>query len=584
MNLELQARRRIETANATLNRLTTLLGGIDRLLNISRILTFLMLLGFALALYVGDIWYIENYIKNLDGGYVGLIFFTAIAFMLAYVLSGSKHAIYIHSSLFRVSKWILIAVVMMGLFAEVFNSSGVQDMKARSVSENSTEHKALISAGSVSNVTLNTELTDKIAKASTALARCRERIRTGRETHCRITSAKLVELRQAESRLMEAQVGVSNKQQTERFERLDDIKDSSYNPIIRSISSTFNVSMPQAISILMFAFAMLFEILHLYQPKIRRELLQLIEAAEQELHSAESAYASITGAEYSNNGEHIRKLDMAKKEDNLFNYQKQSESPATAENVPTTPAIVEPLKPAKQPFGFAPTRPAKPAESIRTNEPTARAARLPTAQEHGKTGRSNPVLGRSEHHYELPLTSDDKDVVSNPSDNVVQSKPYNVEHVARNVSTRCLDADKTTSTTIENNVPSKAMNNVPAIDSPKENSGIEPVSNPYTLEKAPKKKSKPATKKAKKTSSSDVYAQWKSAILNGDIKPTIKDSRPFIQKLVAGDQTQRKTPTLKDIGVIAKSFFLRACLDKNCPIQERPDYKFGQRDKYVITK
>jgi hypothetical protein len=87
------------------------------------------------------------------------------------------------------------------------------------------------------------------------------------------------------------------------------------------------------------------------------------------------------------------------------------------------------------------------------------------------------------------------------------------------------------------------------------------------------------------TPPADLYQQWLAAIHQGDLKPTVTESRKWLQKRLAGkgSQSWRKTPTMVDFDQIARVYFIRAILDPNSRIRLNPTYTETQRDGKTIT-
>lgn len=144
MNTELEIRKGLEQHRLKLDDLVKHLKYINRLLEISKWLTFGLYLAFAISIYLADIMHLRTFLESATGSMIGFSFYLVVCFMLAYVLAGIKHAAYSHMALFGRVVLIVAVVVSMGLMAEVFQSSGNQDMKARAIAENSAEFKALV--------------------------------------------------------------------------------------------------------------------------------------------------------------------------------------------------------------------------------------------------------------------------------------------------------------------------------------------------------------------------------------------------------------------------------------------------------
>lgn len=81
-----------------------------------------------------------------------------------------------------------------------------------------------------------------------------------------------------------------------------------------------------------------------------------------------------------------------------------------------------------------------------------------------------------------------------------------------------------------------------------------------------------------------LYEQWLQAIYNEEIKPSVTDSRRWLQQQVAGvgSQAKRKTATPVDINLIVNGYFNRAIATAT-RIRSNPNYRNGL-PKYLLLE
>ncbi|MEZ5477184.1 MAG: hypothetical protein R3E95_06770 [Thiolinea sp.] len=103
---------------------------------------------------------------------------------------------------------------------EVFQSSGQQDMKARTIAESSAEFKALVN-NPAPTVNTGTGFSHSIAAARQTLARCEEKLKAGKEKHCNGDKAKLDSLLSLESQqtAQQTQIAIATNQTQLAFKR-----------------------------------------------------------------------------------------------------------------------------------------------------------------------------------------------------------------------------------------------------------------------------------------------------------------------------------------------------------------------------
>lgn len=258
---------------------------INHLLNVSKWLTLLLYFAFALSLYLGDILHLQTLITSFMGSAIGFVFYLLICAILAYVLAGIKHAAYSHMALFGRVVLIIAVVVSMGLLAEVFQSSANQDTKARAITQASPEYQQLIQRPTASTVAVDLSLASNVARAEQKLAQCEERLRAGKEPHCKGAQAVLNSLRSSQQAALNSQAKVAEVNRGQDLKRLEQLEAQGYNPTIRAIASVLGFShISTAITLIMLFIAAQFECLHWWLSEMLARNLRAMAGLKQSLN------------------------------------------------------------------------------------------------------------------------------------------------------------------------------------------------------------------------------------------------------------------------------------------------------------
>ncbi len=306
MNTEIALRKKIAWHLAKIADLNKHLAYIDGLLSASKWLTFLLFLAFTLSLYLGDILHLQTLITSFMGSAPGFVFYLVICLLLAYVLAGIKHAAYSHMAMFGRVLAIVAVVVSMGLLAEVFQSSGNQDTKARAIAENSVEFKAAVNSNPLAGVDLTgnrgdlTRLQGELAEAQSYLKGCKKT--------CHIQQAKVDRLQAqiAAEQAVNANhataiATLTNTALQAQNARIRHIEEKGYNPTIRSIASMTGVQIATAIVLVMLFISAQFETLHYWLSEMKARVLVALEGMQASLARLEVEYFQATGVEYDGN-------------------------------------------------------------------------------------------------------------------------------------------------------------------------------------------------------------------------------------------------------------------------------------------
>ncbi|MDQ5768499.1 hypothetical protein [Thiothrix subterranea] len=303
MNTEIEIRKKIEWHLVKIADLRRHLAYIDGLLATSKWLTFLLFLAFTLSLYLGDILHLQTLITSFMGSAPGFSFYLIICLMLAYVLAGIKHAAYSHMAMFGRVLAIVAVVVSMGLLAEVFQSSGNQDTKARVVMENSAEFKAAVNANPLAGLNLSsntgnlTHLQGELAEAQSYLQSCKKTCHIQQakvdKLNAQIAAEQAVNADHASNLATLTQTAV--QAQTERIRH---IEEKGYNPTIRSIASITGLQIATAIVLVMLFISAQFETLHYWLSEMKARALMALDGLQTALVRLEVEYFQATGLEF----------------------------------------------------------------------------------------------------------------------------------------------------------------------------------------------------------------------------------------------------------------------------------------------
>lgn len=256
------------------------------LLKLGFLLTFLLYLLFNQHLYLGDALSWSAYFKDAASIF-GFVFTVAIVVLMALFLSWVKHHAYLHFGFFGSVATVVCTVIGFALFAEFFSSSANQDVKASVLLErNSAYQHTLTNEGNIPSMA-NTGLIVSIANAEQKLARCEENLKLGKEKHCNGDRAKVAALRGSEQSANQAQAQANIERDKLKYERQDELKAQSYNPVILTLArflagetGDYKDSLKTAVVLITLFVAVCFEILHHFLSKTHGASVRAIEDLE----------------------------------------------------------------------------------------------------------------------------------------------------------------------------------------------------------------------------------------------------------------------------------------------------------------
>lgn len=273
------------------------------LLKLGFVLTFLLYLLFNQHLYLGDALSWSAYFKDAPSLF-GFVFTVSIVVLMALFLSWVKHHAYLHFGFFGSVTLVICTVIGFALFAEFFSSSANQDVKASVLLERNSAYQATLTNEGSSQGMTNTSLIESIARAEQKLAQCEAKLKLGKEKHCDGDRAKVQALKSSEQAANKAQAEVSLERDKLKYERQDELKAQSYNPVILTLarflageSGDYKDYLKTAVVIITLFVAVCFEILHHFLSKTHGASMAAIEDIELAIakynDSAESPTLSI---------------------------------------------------------------------------------------------------------------------------------------------------------------------------------------------------------------------------------------------------------------------------------------------------
>lgn len=523
---------------------------IDDALKSAKVLTLLLYFAFAISLWLGDVMHLNTLITSFLGSFIGFLFYLVICALLAYVLAQIKHLAYVHMSYFGSVSTIVLLCATMGITAEWYTSSGNQSAKARNVYESSPEYQNLIKRDpleSLAKITTSSPLVINIPSPQIAdtgrieaeLAKYRSYVEGCVKT-CAANRAKVAaleaELSAAQQRNANAQSNYAASQQNAALaqqqaitaqqamvssladkslaahdKRINDVKNESYNPIIRFVSDLFGVTIPTAVVIVMLFIAVNFEAMHYWLSKMRAEVIAERDIIEAQILKLEIEFFNLTRTHYT---PPLDTVTPAHREDSTLRTGVDLNKPATASmGFIETPIDTSPRFKYQHPSTSEHTH--KFVGFVDTNNLPIK-AELPQPRS-GGTGKFNPVLGTAEAVYELPL-----------------KEPTRLGQYG---------------------VPEAKADLGLLPRSPSRTGVAAPLAQGVALK-------------------SNLYKAWLADIHADHIKATATDARKWVQKTVAGKGSQARglTSSHADIDSMVETLFTRACKDPKSGITRNPAF------------
>jgi hypothetical protein len=568
------------------------------LLGLAMIVTLISYLFFSGHLKLGNPLYWGEYFSKGTATMAAFFFMFASVILLGVFLAWVKHFAYSHFTTYRAIAGVMVTLVGFALMAEMFAALEDQKAKADIQLEGNAAYKATITP-TISSISAPPALAGDIAAASQKLARCQANLGKPGYKHCDGDKAALAALEKQQSAALNAQVVASAESEKLRYERQDKMKADAHNDFIVGLAQFYS-SVAYALSgepkpenayieyiawgniTLMLIIAIAFERLHAFLIEAGRDIKGNIRGIEQriaQLQQGSSNYAGLS---------HLPPVGSP-----LFKYQDEPKDggfkttgigftapvgkPTTAQSgfvgfkdtngIKPTPAPVDPnwkyINPTLEKREVrdimdrgnekptpAPVKADKP-EIIETSgfkqSPEQRAIvdRLhqeqmktyreelrggshqfkdvpldrptparPAHQKAGATGLQNPALGSAEEHYPLPLEASPK-------------------------------------------VPEGSHSAPPSRPSAEGGDTLQPKgAEGGDLPKVPE-----GQQGGKVAVPDGLYERWASAIRAGECGASVKQSWHWVQKQIAGSQTEKLTFNNREITAVVQLFFSRALRD-----------------------
>jgi len=336
------------------------------LLKLGFLLTFLLYLLFNQHLYLGDALSWSAYFKDAASIF-GFAFTVSIVVLMALFLSWVKHHAYLHFGFFGSVATVVCTVIGFALFAEFFSSSANQDVKASVLLERNSAYQATLTNEGSSPNTVNTGLAQDIASAEKKLARCEENLKLGKEKHCKGDRSEVASLKNSEQSAHQAQAAASIERDKLKYERQDELKAQSYNPVIltlaRALAGTtgdYKDYLKTAVVLITLFVAVCFEILHHFLSKTHGASIAAIE----DLELALAKYSAQPEPVLPSAPAHVQPITEPNKQPMGFGFPQAAPSVAYGESKPVLfkyQAQVEPEIKAHHPIGFTLPAVAKPS-------------------------------------------------------------------------------------------------------------------------------------------------------------------------------------------------------------------------------
>lgn len=279
--------KQLEIMQRQLEQKTQLSNQVHAALKLGFLLTFLLYLIFNQHLYLGDALSWSAYFKD-SAAIFGFAFTAVIVLLMAWFLAWVKHIAYLHFSFYGSVALVLTTVIGFALFAEFFSSSANQDVKANVLVQNNSAYQATLKDTASINHAPNTGLIEAIANAEQKLARCESNLKAGKEKHCNGDKAKVEALRHSEQSSNQANAQASIERDKLKYERQDELKAGSYNPVIVMLAqfmaeiagTDYKDFLKSSVVIVMLIVAVCFEILHHFLSKANADSMNSVESLE----------------------------------------------------------------------------------------------------------------------------------------------------------------------------------------------------------------------------------------------------------------------------------------------------------------
>lgn len=514
----------IELTKSSIQSLTRQIAYTRLALKFGFITTWILYFIFVMGFYVADLWGLTTWLEANASEYIAFLIFLTMAILMATTLSMIKHVFYEHRAEFRYGLGIVLLIAALGVFFELFNASSQQQNIAYNHAEQSTTFNAAantpINLGSTDHSSRIAHLEGELATAQTYLKGCKKTCNHYQAKVANLES-QISSLRTSQTAAMANAAQVAASTFKAKTEALQAMKEDYHKPVFKFVRDNFGVTISTAVVLIATLIAAGFEFSHALLSRILGEKLAALAGLQNQLINQEANHIEVT---------HDEPLPTSTPPGtrNPIGFGIPSVATATLAQPVRFKYQTEP-EIYKQP----PTEASKKQPFIgfvNPDSPPAAPAAHPVHRV--KTGSVTSKLGSHEQQLTIP-------------------------HFGNFKSGR----DTFASPALSPEEPSFP----PCAQGTQGMQGSNPVHR--VTQGHP-----------------TLYEDWLAAIYAKDIKPTVTDSRRWLQQQVAGvgSQAKRKTATPVDINLIVNGYFSRAIATAT-RIRLNPHYRNGL-PKYLLLE
>lgn len=506
--------------------------------------TFTVYFVFVWMMYVSDLWGFTSWLVENLSEVAALVIYSILAITLPLSMALIKEIGYKHFAKYPNPLYQVVLIVgilaFAGIVYESISSSSQQQHIATSAAEKSKTFAAITHTRT--DTSTPATLAPLIAEAQKQLARCQEKLRTGREPHCKGDQAKLDGYLAAEQRSLQSAERASVAAIAAKTQAMQELKEDSYKPAFKAIRDSFDVSISTGVMLVTLFISIIFEISHLLLILFLSQKLKRREGLQHALIRQESDYMNSTGKTFKT--EDFTDHSVL----NMDDVREQSPppmgfgQPARADNGASLPLFkYQQATEPKQPVGFIRTDhlPQTPTPAKPTPAPvTAKATQPPLGR--AETQLEIPAIGQAETStYERELADHG---VPSPDDQSLNQADDRAT-IQRIIRQGLQSADR----------------------------GQKGLANPYDekVETHPEK----GLGKGLANRSDSLYEQWIKAVQSKECRPAVKPTWLWIQKRISNKETGSRTHDRTRISTLQKAFFSRAIHDGLMKVN--PNFKRG---------
>jgi hypothetical protein len=495
--------------------------------------TFTVYFVFVWMMYVSDLWGFTSWLADNLSEVAALVIYSVLALTLPLSMALIKEIGYKHFAKYPNPKIIVVLIVgilaFAGIVYESISSSSQQQHIATGAAEKSKTFDAITTTGT--GTAAGATLAPLIAEAEKQLARCKEKLKAGREPHCKGDQAKLDGYLAAEQRSLQSAERASVAAIEAKANAVQELKEDAYKPAFKAIRDSFGVSISTGVMLVTFFISLIFEISHLLLILFLSQKLKRREGLQHALIRQESDYMQSTGKTF-------KQEDFA--DDSILNMDDVREQSAQPIGFGQPARAFKYQQPKNQPVGF-----------IRTDNmaPAAKASNPNLGTHKAETSTYNREL--SGHGIDSP-----EDKALNQADD---------KATIQRIINRGLSAAKPEQETVSK--PSAEGQDKPSVDTVSKPS-VETVSKPSA-----EGQGKPSAE-----GQSGLYPEWVKAVQLKQCKPSVRATWLWIQKRISNKETGSRTHDRTRITIMQKAFFSRAMTDGL--MQPNPNYRNGGK-KYL---